>query len=248
MVKRFDSSDLKQFFAGVGSRIRLSATPHSTSVTSELKDFFATVSNKLKLAEGEKARTDKVQATRFNVFDLIDPDENKLSDIIADLLDPRGGHGQGTLFLGLLFKQLWPERAAALAENIQVQREAPTYGVNKYRRRMDILVVAGTWLAIENKVDSAEQPDQVKDYLEHLKRCTQGNSGKYALIYLTPNGRPLESVPPLFQKRYKEEGKLFCWSYLDELRTWLESCKAGCKAQKICYFLTDFLRYIETSM
>jgi hypothetical protein len=32
-------------------------------------------------------------ATGFNVFHLIEPDENKLSDILAGLLDPKGSHG-----------------------------------------------------------------------------------------------------------------------------------------------------------
>ena len=224
----------------------LMVTPQPMPTKPELERFSTTAIRKIELAAAQQANIDKLQATRFNVFDLIGPDENKLSDIIADLLDPKGCHGQGDLFLRLLFKQLDIDADINISKNIKVQREAPTYEIMKYRRRIDILVEAGVWVAIENKVNSAEQPDQVKDYLEHLKRCTKNHSVQSALIYLTPNGRPPESVPPPAQKTYKENGKLFCWSYQHELRIWLETCRASCEAQKIFHFLSDFIGYVET--
>ena len=243
-----NNSELEQFFTGISSRMGAYNISRTPVAKSELEDFFATVSHKVELAEVQQRNLDKIQATGFNVFDLIEPDENKLSDIIADLLDPKGGHGQGDLFIRLLFKQLGLEPDAKLTENARVQREAPTYGIMKYRRRIDVLIEAGAWVAIENKVDSGEQTDQVKDYLEHLKHCTLGRPVQSALIYLTRNGNPPESVPLLSRKKYEENGKLFCWSYQRELRTWLESCRADCKAEKICHFLSDFISYIESSM
>ena len=154
----------------------------------ELEHFFAAVNHAVERAEAQQRRIDKRLATGFNVFHLIEPDENKLSDILADLLDPKGDHGQGDLFLRLIFKQLGLGAHAKLTKNATVQREAPTHGIQKYRRRMDVFVEAGALLAIENKLDSPEQRDQVKDYLEHLQQCARGRQTR--LIYLTPDGRP----------------------------------------------------------
>ncbi len=130
----------------------------------------------------------------------------------------------------------------------KVQREAPTFGIQKYRRRMDLLVEAGAWLVIENKVDSLEQPGQVKDYLEHLQRCTQRGTIQSTLIYLTPNGRSPQSLLPAMLKKHTENGRLHCWSYQSELRKWLEACVAIAKPQKIKIFLTAFIGYIESEL
>ena len=56
---------------------------------------------------------------------------------------------------------------------------------------MDVLIEAGMLkVAIENKVESIDQPEQVKDYLEHLRYCTRVPPARSMLIYLTPDGRP----------------------------------------------------------
>jgi hypothetical protein len=214
----------------------------------EVERFFAAVNYRMQLAERLQCRLDKRLATGFNVFDLIEPDENKLSDVLAGLLNPKGTHGQGALFLRLLFKQLGLDSDAKLTKAATVKREAPTYRILKYRRRMDVLVKAGALLAIENKVDSEEQPDQVKDYLEHLSQCTRGRPIQSTLIYLTPEGRPPDKLRPLAMKKHQSSGRLHCWSYQRELRTWLEACRRDCEAQRICDFISNFIAYIESAL
>jgi hypothetical protein len=250
--KLVNRSQLDQFFAGIGSLMKLVQTNSSHGsrrppvCKPDLEHFFASVSHRVELAETQQRRIDKRLATGFNVFHLIDPDENKLSEILARLLDPKGGHGQGDLFLRLLFKQLGLGSDAKLTKNATVQREAPTHGIQKYRRRMDVFVEAGALLAIENKLDSPEQRDQVKDYLEHLQQCAKGRQTR--LIYLTPDRRPPVSLHSSVIEQQQAVGKLHCWSYQDELGAWLESCRRECEAQKIRYFLSDFIDYIESML
>jgi hypothetical protein len=216
----------------------------------ELEQFFAGVSYRLELAETTQRRLDQILATRFNVFKLIEPDENKLSDILADLLDPKGSHGQCDLFLRRLFEILGHGAMAKLATDITVRREAPTNKIEKYRRRIDILVEAGTeaLLAIENKVDSPEQTDQVKDYLEHLRQSRRRQPMRGVLIYLSRNGEYPRSLPTAKARELQQEGTLFCWSYADEIRGWLETCRRDCEAERIRGFLSDFIAYIEASL
>ena len=213
-----------------------------------MKDFFSAAGHVIKATEAQQRKADRLQASRFNVFDLIEPDENKLSDILADLLDPQGRHGQGDRFLRLLFDRIGLDDAELSTAQAKIQRAAPTHGIQKYRRRLDVLIDAGVLVAIENKVDSWEQPEQVKDYLEHLRECSRDRVIPGRLIYLTPNGRRPESLSPSACREEEEQQRLFCWSYQKDLRQWLEACRAACQAEKIRWFITDFITYIETKL
>jgi hypothetical protein len=247
-------TELEQFFTDIEYRMEPAEKKQARCASPELmdqfkpKDYFVAVSQRMELAKTQQRRIDKRRATGFNVFDLIDPDENKLSDVLERLVNPKGGHGQGDLFLRLLFKQLGLGSDAKLTKHAEVQREAPTYGILKYRRRIDVLVEAGVMLAIENKVDSMEQPEQVKDYLEHLHQCTRGNSVRNILIYLTPDGRSPKSLCAMTLKQVQDDGRLHCWSYQKHLRQWLENCRRDCEAEKIRNFISDFIAYIDSSL
>ena len=240
-----NQTELRKFFADIGSRTAQDGASFQLQDWKHLKRFFSAVGSRVAIAEKKQRQRDRREATRFNVFDLIDPDENKLSDVLADLLDPEGKHGQGDLFLRLLFKQLDLGSDAKLAKDATVHREAPTHGILKYLRRIDVLVEAGMLLAIENKVDSIEQSEQVKDYLEHLRHCTQVRPALSMLIYLTPDGRPPESIRREVLDREVAGNNLCCWSYRGQLRAWLEQCRSECKARRIRDFISDFVRYID---
>ena len=242
--------ELEQFFADV---MNCSSTTKAGQCSvqnmvgqSELEQFFTTVDHLVDIAEKQQRRLDKRLATGFNVFRLIEPDENKLSDILANLLDPKGTHGQGDLFLRLFFKKLEFGAGAVSTENAVVQREALTHGISKSLRRIDVMVKAGVLLAIENKLDSLEQQDQIKDYLEHLRKDAGGRDS--CLIYLTPNGRRPENLAPDLFEQCQNSKTLCCWSYQKELRTWLEACRQACEAQRICDFLEDFINYISSEL
>jgi hypothetical protein len=257
-------SELERFFADIGPRIQLPQTglAHGSSRPPveqrelgqdqrELERFFADVNYRVHLAETLKRQLDVRLATGFNVFDLIEPDENRLSDVLAGLLDPKGNHGQGDLFLRLLFERLDLHPDAKLTNDATVQREAPMRGTRKDHRRMDVFVNAGVLVAIENKVDSPEQRDQVSDYLVDLERrcpCAPGQPIQNTLIYLTPDHRSPESLSETELENHQKSGRLHCWSYPDDLRDWLDACRRDCEAQKIRDFLSDFIAYIESDL
>ena len=242
--------EMRRFFAAISDQIGSlpsGPAPELPIRERDLEQFFDAVSRRLKLAERQQRHTDRRLATGFNVFDLIEPDENRLSDILAWLLDPNGSHGQGGIFLALLLKKLGFRSETASRIKATVQREAPTFGIKKYRRRMDVLVEAKRRLiAIENKVDAMEQTDQVKDYLDHLRRCRR--SGQSALIYLTPDARPPESLSASAIDRHRQRGELYLWSYQKDLLPWLDGCWHLCEAEKIRSFLSDFMHYIRSSL
>ncbi len=143
-------------------------------------------------------------AHRFNALRYLRNDELGLSNIIADLLDPSGAHGQGTTFLQAILELLSvaqegaksqrsntmrvPQSLLRNAENILVEKER-TIKVNGRPRRIDITVDIRTrdntryCLALENKPYAGDQQDQCSDYLEFLE---QEYHERYLLVYLPP--------------------------------------------------------------
>ena len=75
----------------------------ATSVVS----FFNDLALKIEISRGIQRQLDVYLATGMNaVRDYMRPDENKISDILRDLLDPKGPHGQGCVFLDMFLRQL----------------------------------------------------------------------------------------------------------------------------------------------
>jgi hypothetical protein len=233
-------AEVEAFFAGASSS--LETEQDSASATPEqLERFFTHARNEVNSAEEQNRNL----ASKFNVFDFITPDENRVSDILAMLLNPREAHGQRDTFLRLLIQQLESGLSLEHTMTAWAQREAPTYRISSYKRRIDILVDARDLLAIENKVkDDSERPEQVKDYLEHLSHCCKTRHAKSTLIYLTPGGIYPQSMTREVTDQEVAANRLRCWSY-GRLRNWLEDCRTECRAQRFRDFLSDMIAYIE---
>ena len=140
---------------------------------------------------------DRELAHRFNVFDYLRDDELGLSRIIADLLDPKASHGQGTLFLqtllsleGVRHARSWPDIDRLRVRVVEREREI------RSGRRLDIFVEIGAdeqryCLAIENKPYADDQKNQIRDYLRLARRRNTRNG--FFWLYVPPNmHRPSE--------------------------------------------------------
>ena len=235
---------LNRFFAE--ARTRLPAAEAMSEINPEQIDrFFAEAKRKVDAAE----LVDRKLASGFNVFDLICPDENRLSDVLKLLLDPRGGHGQGDLFLRLFLERIHAPQNAKHTKKATVRRESITNRIDNSQRRIDLLVDATVLLVgIENKVNASEQPEQVKDYLEHLRRWAEARSCRSVLIYLTPDCRPPNSLRSEETRKAIANKLLICWDYNEDLRGWLEACRDQCEAPRFNDFLSDFLQYIDQEL
>ena len=243
----------------------LTATPETQS--QQLDSFTSTLKHKLAYHEKSMRRVDRYLSTGFNVFRFIAADENLWSDILRDLLDPQGSHGQGDTFLRQ-FLDLRPNRlpgelkggAAAVGELVglpkeeaiasaRVNREVRTRRIPAELRRMDLLIEIGARaIGIENKLGAADQKDQVQAYTEHLDndRVLDDHRSNWLLIYLTPHGvRPTEASIALTEaERLRADGHLIELSYSIDIRGWLERCSTACESDKYRWFLRDFRDHI----
>ena len=200
-------------------------------------------------------------ARQFNAFDYLRPDEQGLSKMIRDLLDPEGPHGQGQIFLRLLLDRVEFARGADLRSS-RVIVELPIEG----QRRIDVAVrIDGDrhCLAIENKPFAGDQEDQIKDYLDWLRK----NYGdRFLLIYLSPRGEaPSDySVKPadleddagnatrtfrIMPYHRAEDG-----AGDDEfgpfrtgfgLADWLRECREHCDVERLRWFLREAETFCE---
>ena len=213
----------------------------STFKRTDLQQFARSLQYRIRLLAETRVHTDRLLATRHNVFDYIQPDENRLSDILRDLLDPKGPHGQGDTFLREFVTKL-PGQSLAVGP-CTVFRENVTSRIESHLRRIDILVDFGeSGLAIENKPWAGDQTDQISDCVSHLERRF---AGKFVIVYLTGSGAKATSLGSGECDRLLREKKLLLWAYPGVLRAWLTTCYKECEAEPIRIFVRNFIQYID---
>jgi hypothetical protein len=130
----------------------------------------------------------------FNPLRGITIKETDHSRILGGLLDPRGSHGQNSLFLYSFLKQL------------KVEPQSGTWHVTIESGRVDILlrrVDTASVVIIENKANSAQDQDgqlyrywfhEIHSRHEHLNYHDPDIRSRFRVVYLPPGGhaRPAE--------------------------------------------------------
>lgn len=229
---------------------------HSPAVPdpSRVDVFFDGLASAMETYRAAKQILDVQIASEFSLFRYLSADELTISKILADLLDPRGPHGQGDLFLRE-FLALPPIAGALSADGgvgqpvpqlVRVRREVRTDMHPTRDRRLDLLVTFGRGdfaLGIENKLDGPDQPDQVDDYVKHLSKKY---SGRFILIYLSPFGGPPDqmSIPEATYADLEAQGRVRSLSYAADISSWLQKCRNGCEAERVRIFLSDMSVWI----
>jgi hypothetical protein len=175
----------------------------------------------------------------FNCFDYIYPDEMRLSEIIADLLNPKGKHSQGHSFLSAFLRRIgleeWQDRIG-----IQVNTEVQTFN----KRRFDIEI---KWedrkLVIENKPWAEDQDNQLSDYIKDLRK---GNLGHWHLVYLSGTGQePSDnSISEKELLECKRAGNITLADYENLILPWLDDCKSVCESERFRWFLGELKLYV----
>jgi hypothetical protein len=192
------------------------------------------ISFRLNLIKDIKKETNLYLSNNFNVFKYIPRLENILSNILADLLETDGSHGQGDIFQKLFLQLIAVDEFKN--EIYSVRRESLT----DEKRRIDILMESPKYLiGIENKPweSSGEQENQIEDYIKYLNRQQK----KSILIFLTYDGRE----PTSLVDKTGLGKTIFNFSYSKEIILWLESCYKESKSEKMRIFLSDLKSIIN---
>ena len=211
----------------------------------ELRAMFGALEPVIEIAEAAQAELDRRAATSFSMFDYFYERETDLSRIFAGLLDPRGSHGQGTLFLRLLLHGVSansefkvPDRSGDL-DRCQVHLEFRTSS----DRRIDIaLNIGDRWIGIENKPWAGDGKDQLTDYLEFLRTKDRDAF----MLYWSGKGQD-----PKNEGSAKKDIDWAMMPYRKDpngdlsVEAWLHACWRECAAERVRWFLTDLIEYVR---
>jgi len=181
---------------------------------------------------------ERFTSIKFNVFKYINVNENKISEIIVDILKPNGEHGQNSLFLDEFLKIL---DIAKINKIPTINTEVLTRQHINNQRRMDILIDWSDFgIMIENKPRYDDKEDQLKDYAQDLK--TKYN-GRFVMVYLSNDGHfPSENSISKEEREELEKNNRFKHiTYNNEFKKWIENCINICQSEKYKWFLKDFL-------
>ncbi len=173
---------------------------------------------------------------RFNIFSILrlhDSEVRLHSNLISELLNPKGSHGQKDSFLKLFInilieKVLTSENKISIEKNDFDTESAISnvevhsgFIIDDYLEggRLDILIKDKNKNAIiiENKIWAGDQKNQLLRYHKY----GQKNLKNFYLIYLTIDG----NTPSNFTTGgVLDDSQYLCLSYKSDIILWLETC------------------------
>ncbi len=183
-------------------------------------------------------------APEFNAIGLCGPDELRLSQILKELLSPIGSHAQGAIFLKLFLKCFDLENFLPVPDNTKVCTEKTTDRLANKMLRMDIHLDFGpAAIAIENKPWAGDQENQCKNYLNQL---ALSHPELNCLIYLSGSDDPpsTDSIFKVKREDAENAGRFKIIAY-PQLIDWLKDCRRECQADRVSFFLNEFIDYIQ---
>ena len=153
----------------------------------------------------------------FNIFQIADISTKEVAvcRVLAELLSPKGSHGQGGAYLELFLRDCLKERGFTKDEIARavVSREHPAYG-----RRIDLVIEVGSRLIpIEAKIYAGDQWRQCEDYYQYAKDKF-GDAAKVVYLTLGGNAPSEDSLGELDLK------SIVLLSFERDIVQWLEKC------------------------
>lgn len=163
----------------------------------------------------------------YNVFDVLETKEVKHSKFIASLLDPKGLHYQGDLFLREFVNACGISDFGLDTSNAQVYREY---------ENIDIYITDGNkHIIIENKLWTGDHDEQIARYIQAIVDEQDEQDEIYErilVLYLTPFDDEIKSLSGIDEvgKDYLKLGQnqvaFRHISYKNEILNWLNAIKA----------------------
>ena len=165
---------------------------------------------------------EEIRGEKFNVFSILSMETKEdatHSAFIGELLDPKGSHMMGAIFLEEFLKTIQHDSDFD-ASSAAVTREFYIGKVdldNKTGGRIDILIKdeTGQTISIENKIYAGDQRFQIERYVNY-------NKSNNTVYYLTLSG----DVPADDSKgELNSKTDFHCLSYSNDIINWLEACQ-----------------------
>ena len=185
----------------------------------------------------EKDKAEKESCERngdsFNLFKALSQSTSELihSRMIAELLNPKGTHGKGDLFLNR-FMSLYDFEFSFDIESVSVVTEFDIGPISKNHTsggRIDIFItdVNNHALIIENKIYATDQKKQLFRYANYAK----SKKYDYRIVYLTLDCHE----PTEFSTGKNPDFDYVMFSYEDDILPWIYQSMRECSPESTLY-------------
>jgi hypothetical protein len=167
---------------------------------------------------GIKKNYDKLyqhKGLKYNIFKIAHISEKEVSmcRIIADLLNPKGKHYKGDLYLKLFWGIISAKIGNPINLNTPDAKVYTEYSTDA-QRRIDIVIEDGNvFIPIEVKIWAGEQADQVKDYAKYSRAKNKGRN--IPVLFLTRDGKASETA---------DDEEYVSISFKKDIVSWLKLC------------------------
>lgn len=178
-------------------------------------------------------------APDFLMFDAFRFDEMTLSRCIGDLLNPKGSHAQGALFLDAFLERLGLKECIGHTQKARVSVER----VLRDGRRIDLLLeIDGYNIGIENKPWAGYAAEQLADYLHELERIS--NDGNYTLVCLDNKEPPKHAIDLEASNNHRNLGH---FKHMDfyQLEDWLRETAPHAHALPVRIYVEELSKYVR---
>jgi len=168
-----------------------------------------------------------ITGEKFNIFSVMRAESDEVrthSRVIAEFLNPKGKHSQGSVFLKLFFKEI--DDLEDIKENFdygnaQVLVEEHVGTIDKEYSEggfIDIVVKDSKHqIVIENKIYAGDQKGQLLRYKNNYPNCK--------LVYLTLYGKePSEFSYKIGNEKDLKLEEIILISYGHNIKNWIEKC------------------------
>ncbi|WP_025167744.1 PDDEXK-like family protein [Pseudomonas taeanensis] len=181
----------------------------------------------------------------FDLFKVMGVRSKELvhSNILANLLNKNEPHGLQDAFINALLGSLTDLEVfgpALLQENLAAAFGADSR-ISRELESIDLVVefpAARLVIAIENKIWAGEQPQQIERYQETL--LNRYPSYHHGLVFLTPSGRPPETI------NFESQVPVYCMSY-GQISSLLRGSSASARPAA-AIFINQFIGHVERYM
>lgn len=191
--------------------------------------------------EVERRQSNATKAPQFNLFRVLrlENDEVRLhSKLLGHFLNPRGFHGQGTLFLDTFLLCATKKLREPLPLGLNTSGWRVSTEKFTIKGNLDIVLEGGedrVLCVIENKIraeEGDEQLDRYRAWLDLQRKFTHR-----LLFYLTPDGRGSDTVA-------KDDGYIRL-SYREHVRSWLKKTIPQIQARQVKVIAQQYLDVVE---
>ncbi len=183
---------------------------------------FKTLLEQVNTLNNHYKKINQITGENFNIFRILKLESSEVrlhSAFLAELLNPKGNHGQKDTFLKLFIKAVCFKGNTIDSESCKVEIEKHTTSISKdftEGGRIDIVITDknGNQILIENKIYAGDQKNQLFRYYNYSTNAD--------LLYITLDGKEPDKNSYnslVIDKHFK------CYSYESDILEWLEQCR-----------------------